>query len=58
MIADARKDAVYELDRSIEAMSEELTTMAVHTAGRAVASMTGCSPFARRSQKTKRRQHR
>lgn len=58
MISAARKDAVYELEGSIEAMSDELTKMAVHTAGRAVASMTGCSPSARRSQKTKRRQHR
>ncbi|MET4428631.1 transposase [Mycolicibacterium sp. 624] len=56
MIAAERKDAVYELEGNIEALSDELTKIATHTAGRAVASMTGCSPASRRSQsKTRRR---
>jgi hypothetical protein len=58
MIAEARKDAVYELQASIEHLSEDLAQMAVHTAGRTVASMTGCSPATRRSQRENKRKRR
>lgn len=49
MIVEARKDAVYELEASIEYLAEDLAERATHTAGRTVASMTGCSPAARRA---------
>lgn len=55
MIAEARKDAVYELEASIEYLSGDLAQRAIHTAGRTVASMTGCSPAGRRSRRRSRR---
>lgn len=55
MIAEARKDAVYELQASIEYLSDDLAQPAIHTAGRTVASMTGCSPAGRRSRRRFRR---
>ncbi|MGW0159254.1 transposase [Mycobacterium sp. NPDC003323] len=59
MIAEARKEAVYELDASIAYLAEDLAQKAIHTAGRTVSSMTGCSPTARRSRrKSKRRRRR
>jgi len=54
MIAEARKDAVYELQASIEYLSGDLAQLAIHTAGRTVASMTGCSPAIRRSRRRSR----
>lgn len=53
-IAQARKDAVYELQASIEYLSDNLAQRAIHTAGRTVASMTGCSPARRRSRQRSR----
>lgn len=53
-IAQARKDAVYELEASIEYLSADLAQRAIHTAGRTVASMTGCSPAGRRSRRRSR----
>ncbi|KKW65554.1 transposase [Mycolicibacterium elephantis] len=58
MIAKARKDAVYELEASIECLAEDLAQMAIHAGGRTAASMTGCSPAARRSQRMARRRPR
>lgn len=58
LIAEARKDAVYELQANIEYRSDDLAQMAIHTAGRTVASMTVCSPAARRSRGKKRRKRR
>jgi hypothetical protein len=55
MIAEARNDAVYELEASIEYLSDDLAQRAIHTAGRTVASMTGCSPAGRRSRRRSRR---
>jgi hypothetical protein len=55
MIAAARKDAVYALQANIDYLADDLAQLAVHIAGRAVASMTGCSPAARRSRGKKRR---
>lgn len=54
MIAEARKDAVYELQASIEYLSDDLAQRALHTTGRTAASMTGCSPAGRRSRQTSR----
>jgi hypothetical protein len=51
MIAEARKDAVYELEASIDHLADDLAQRAIHTAGRAVASMIGCSPATRRSRR-------
>lgn len=53
MIAAARKEAVHELEASIYYLADDLAQTAIHTAGRAVASMTGCSPAARRSRRRK-----
>lgn len=53
-IAQARKDAVYELEASIEYLSDDLAQRAIHTAGRTVASMTVCSPAGRRSRQRSR----
>lgn len=50
MIDAARRSAIYELKFDIEAISDQLARMATHSLGRAVASMTGCSPVGRRSQ--------
>lgn len=50
MIAEARKDAVYELEASIDHLADDIAQRAIHTAGRAVASMTGCSLATRRSR--------
>lgn len=50
MIDTARRSAIYELEFDIEALSEELASMSIHSLGRAVASMTGCSPAGRQSQ--------
>lgn len=58
MIAEARKDAVYELEASIENLADDLAQRAIHTAGRAVASMTGCSPATRRSRRDGPRRNR
>lgn len=55
MIAKARKDAVYELEASIEYLGDDLAQTVTHTAGRTVASMTGCSPAARRSHRNRPR---
>lgn len=57
-IAAARKTAIYELTANIEYLKDELAQITVHTAGRSPASMTGCSPAARRSQKKRTRRHR
>ena len=51
LIAEARKEAVYELDASIAYLAEDLAQKAIHTAGRTVSSMTGCSPAARHSRR-------
>lgn len=48
MITKARKDAVYELEASIEYLADDLAQTVTHTAGCTVASMTGRSPAARR----------
>lgn len=53
-IAQARRDAIYELEASIEYLSDDLAQSAIHTAGRTVASMTGCSPAGRRSRRRSR----
>lgn len=59
MISAARKTAVFELAANIEYLKDELAQLTVHTAGRSPASMTGCSPTARRWQrKTTRRSRR
>jgi hypothetical protein len=58
MIAEARKEAVYELEASIAYLAEDLAQKAIHTAGRTVSSMTGCSPAARRSRRKSRRRRR
>lgn len=59
MISAARTSAVYELLSSIEYLQDELAQLAVHTAGRSPASMTGCSPAARRCHgRTTRRSRR
>lgn len=58
MIAEARKDAVYELEASIDHLADDLAQRAIHTAGRAVASMTGCSPATRRARRKSRRRRR
>jgi hypothetical protein len=58
LIAAERKSAVCELEGNIDYLSDELAKMAVHTAGRTVASMTGCSPASRRSQREIRRKNR
>lgn len=58
MIDAARKDAVYQLQDSIDYLSDELATLAIHTAGRSVASMTGCSPALRCYQSQVRRKRR
>ena len=54
MIAQARKEAIYELEASIKHLSDDLAQMAIHTTGRTVASMTGCSPAGRRSRQRSR----
>lgn len=54
MIAQAREDAVYELEASIDYLSDDLAQSAIHTGGRTVASMTGCSPAGRRSRRRSR----
>lgn len=54
MIVEARKDAVFELRSSIDYVSDDLTQRAIHTAGRTVSSMTGCSPAGRRSRRRSR----
>lgn len=53
-IDTARRAAIYELEFDIEALSDELARMATHSLGRAVASMTGCSPAGRRSHSRNR----
>ncbi|WP_231976807.1 transposase [Mycobacterium sp. E740] len=53
-IAQARQDAVYELEASIEYLSDDLAQSAIHTGGRTVASMTGCSPAGRHSRRRSR----
>ncbi|MCW2529456.1 MAG: hypothetical protein JWM76_4316 [Pseudonocardiales bacterium] len=58
LIAAERRSAVGELEDMIDCLSEELARAAIHTAGRAVASMTGCSPASRRSQSKIRRKRR
>lgn len=58
MIAEARKEAVCELEASIAYLAEDLAQKAIHTAGRSVSSMTGCSPAARRSRGKSRRRRR
>jgi hypothetical protein len=58
LIAAERRSAVCELEDNIECLSEELATIAIHTAGRTLASMTGCSPASRRSQSKIRRKSR
>lgn len=55
MIDEARKEAVYDLDASIAHLAEDLAQKAIHTAGRTISSMTGCSPAARRSRSRSRR---
>jgi hypothetical protein len=61
MIDTERRAAIDELEFHIEALSDELATMTIHSLGRADASMTGCSPTHRRSQgaikPTRRRRH-
>ncbi|MGB5796390.1 MAG: transposase [Mycolicibacter algericus] len=51
VISAARKTMVYELLASIEHTKGELARLTIHTAGRSAASMTGCSPAARRSHR-------
>ena len=58
MIAEARKEAVYELDASIAYLAEDLAQKAIHAAGRTASSMTGCSPAARRARRKSRRRPR
>ncbi|OFJ55113.1 transposase [Mycolicibacterium grossiae] len=55
MINKARKAAVYDLECCIAYLAEDLAQKAIHTAGRTVSSMTGCSPAARRSRRTRGR---
>lgn len=54
MIAAERRAAVLGLEGNIDALSDELAKTATHTAGRTVASMTGCSPASRRSHSQNR----
>jgi len=54
MIAAERRAAVYDLEGAIEALSEEVSKMALHSSSRAPASMTGCSTAGRRSRSTAR----
>ncbi|MBB2991095.1 hypothetical protein FHR72_002568 [Mycolicibacterium iranicum] len=58
MIAEARKEAVYKLEASVAYLAEDLAQTAIHTAGRTISSMTGCSPAARRSLGEPRRRRR
>ena len=51
MISAAHKTAVYELMANIEYLKDELAQLTVHTSGRSPASMSGCSPAARRSHR-------
>lgn len=55
MIAEARTEAVYDLEASIAYLADDLARRTIHTAGRTVSSMTGCSPAARRSRGRRRR---
>ena len=52
MIDASRRTMVYELLANIEYLKDELAQLTIHTAGRSPASMTGCSPAARRSHRT------
>lgn len=58
MISAARTSAAYELLSSIEYLQDELAQLAIHTAGRSAASMTGCSPAAQRSHRRTTRRSR
>ncbi|MFL0289355.1 transposase [Mycobacterium sp. SMC-18] len=58
MIAEERKEAVYELEASIAYLAEDLAQKAIHAAGRTASSMTGCSPAARRARRKSRRRPR
>lgn len=58
MIDEARKEAVYELDASIAYLAEDLAQRSIHTAGRTVSGMTGCSPAVPRSLGKSRRRRR
>ena len=51
MIAKARREAVYDLEVNIAYLPDDLAQKAIHTAGRTVSSMTGCSPAARHSRR-------
>ncbi|AQA03910.1 transposase [Mycobacterium sp. MS1601] len=55
MIDKARKAAVYDLECCVAYLAEDLAQKAIHTAGRTVSSMTGCSPAARRSRRKRGR---
>ncbi len=55
MIDKARKAAVYDLEYCVAYLAEDLAQKAVHTAGRTVSSMTGCSPAARHSRRKRGR---
>lgn len=57
-ISAARKKAVYELQSCIGYLKDELAQLTIHTAVRSAASMTGCSPAARRSHRTTSRRPR
>lgn len=55
MIEAERRLAIYELEFDIEDLSDELAGWATHGLGRAVASMTGCSPAGRRRRRRRTR---
>ena len=51
MIDAERRSAIYELGFCLMALADEIAKATAHSLGRADASMTGCSPADRRSQR-------
>jgi hypothetical protein len=54
MIAASRRGSVDLVLDGLEYLKDELAHLAIHTAGRAAASMTGCSQGARRAHRARR----
>lgn len=55
MIKAKRRSAIHELEWDIEDLAAELDGWAIHSLGRAVASMTGCSSASRRHRRRRTR---
>ena len=55
MIKAKRRSAIHELEWDIEDLAAELAGWSIHSLGRAVASMTGCSPASRRHRRRRTR---